>query len=226
MNNPELMFVLLLGAVLMTNIIAIQMKWYNISAWKSVVISVMLIVTGLFGSRLWFFVENGHFRGRSFYGVIFIAPIVFYAVAKILKVPYGYAMDFCAPAGCMTLAMVKIQCLRDGCCTGKVLYVDENYDYVKFPSQLTEMAAFLLIAVILFCMSRKEKNRNRIFPWFLLLYGGSRFGLNFLRGGLEHYALGLSAGSFWSVIAFCGGAVTLLLMLLREKKYNKNGAKV
>ena len=209
MNNPELMIVLVFGAVLMCAPIAVQMKRYEQPAWKSVVISVILVIAGLVFSRVWYFVENGYFRGRSFYGVIFFAPLVYWPVAKILRMPYSQTIDCVAPAGCLTLALVKVQCLRDGCCAGMVLYQKENFDYVKFPSQIVEMAAFLIIAVTLFLLGRKPTNRGKVFPLFLILYGGSRFVLDFFRGSTVPYALGLSAGSFWSVLAVAAGVIWL-----------------
>ena len=217
MNNPELMLILLISTILMCIPIGVQMRWYRIPVWKSMIVSVVLILSGLFFSRVWYFVENGYFRGRSFYGVVFFAPLVFWPVAWILRIPYGQTMDFVAPAGCMTLALVKIQCMRDGCCAGMVLYQKPNFDYVLFPSQVVEMLAFLLISAVLMYLGSKSKNRGRIFPYFLLLYGGSRFVLNFFRGISAPYALGLSAGSFWSAVAFVLGTTILMYQKARHK---------
>lgn len=211
MNNLELLVVLSIGTVLMCIPISVQMKWYGIQIWKSIIVSIALVLTGLVGSRFWYFVENGTFLGRSFYGAIFLAPVIYFPIAKILKVPYSQTLDFCAPAGCLTLALVKIQCLRDGCCDGIALYLDENHNYVKFPSQIVEMLAFLIIGCIVMTISAKEKNRGKVFPWFLTLYGALRFVLNFFRDGIKPYALGLSAGSFWSLISFVAGGLILTM---------------
>ena len=217
MNNPNLIWILILGAALMCLPISIQMRWYKVAAWKSGIISIVLVATGLFGSRLWYYVENQSFLGRSFYGVIFIAPIVFYMVSKIIRIPYGYTLDFIAPGGCLTLALVKIQCLRDGCCNGILLYIDENRNYIFFPSQIVEMIVFLIISILLLIICRKSRKKGNIFPWFMILYGASRFGLDFLRGNVSPYALGLSPGSFWSLIAFSIGVITLIIMRICKK---------
>jgi prolipoprotein diacylglyceryltransferase len=186
------------------------MKWYCIHPWKSVAITILLVLTGAVGSQVWYFVENLRFGGRSFYGAVFLSPLVFYPVSKLLRIPYGKTMDFVAPAGCFTLALVKIQCLHDRCCEGIVLGVNEDLLYVLFPSQIVEMIAFLLISVILFVMAYNPKNRKQIFLWFLVFYGGSRFILDFFRSHTGSYALGLSAGSFWSLLAFLIGGGMLL----------------
>ena len=220
--SQELLIILIIGMILMCVFIAVQMGWYGIKRWKSIIVAASLVLVGIFGSQIWYFVENGNFGGRSFYGVIFLAPIVFFAVSKIMQTPYGHTMDLVAPSGCLVLALVKIQCLRDGCCNGYVMYIDENRFYVRFPSQLVEMVVFLIISAILFCMARKVKFRGKIFPWFLVLYGGSRFFLDFLRDTTPSYLFGLSAGSFWSMIAFGIGLIWLFALSGKEK--NCHGA--
>lgn len=217
MLTKELFFVLLVGTVIMCIPISFQMKWYSVSCWKSIFVSVALVFTGVTGSYIWYFVENLSWGGRSFFGAVFFAPVVFLPVAKLLRISYGDSLDFCAPAGCMTLAMVKIQCLRDSCCEGMILYIDENRRYVRFPSQIAEMIAFLLIAAVLMILSHDMKNRKTIFPWFLILYGAARFVLNFFRDNNGSFALGLSAGSFWSMCAFIIG-LSILLIIKKKKK--------
>ncbi len=196
--------------------ITMQMKWYQLQAWKGIIISIVLVLTGLIGSRFWYFVENGSFLGRSFYGAIFLAPIVYIPVAKILKIPYGQVMDLCAPAGCLTLVLVKYQCFRDGCCDGIVLYLDENHNYIKFPSQIVEMLVFLAIGIMLLRISSKEQNRGMVFVWFLILYGSTRFVLDFFRSTNTPYLLGLSVGSFWSLLAFIIGSFLLIVSKKRR----------
>lgn len=230
MENPELMLMLALGCLLMCAMIALQMKWYCVSKWKSLFVSAALVITGLWGSRLWYYIENFRFEGRSFYGAVFFAPLVFFPVSKVLKIPYLHALDFCAPAGSLTLALVKIQCLKDKCCQGMVLYINENKEYVRFPSQIVEMIDFFLICIVLFLLSSRKKMRGKIFPCFLILYGASRFVLDFFRSIEEPYAMGLSAGSFWSLIAFCAGVVWLTLSFVvvskKSDKCSSNGEKI
>ena len=194
------------------------MKMRTIAYWKSGVISVVLVLTGIFGSELWYFVENFSFGGRSFFGVIFFAPLVFWPVAKFLQVSYQTVLDLIPSAGCVTLALVKIQCLRDHCCEGRILYMNENYIYVRFPSQIVELINFLALAVILFLMSCKSRYKNKIFPLFLCFYGITRFALNFFRAELTTYAIGLSAGHFWSVISLMTGLIWLLLLCKKQVK--------
>ncbi len=218
MFNYQLILVLILSTTIMGILMTMQIKWYALPLWNIIPIAVVLVFTGVIGSQIWFFVENGYFTGRSLYGAIVFSPIVFLPVSKLLKIKYSETLDFIAPGGCFTLALVKIQCLRDHCCEGMVLYIDENHMYVRFPSQKVEMVAFLIISAILFYMASKPKFRGKIFPWFLVLYGGSRFFLDFLRETVPSYLFGLSAGSFWSLCSFIIGIIVLIVMKRKAKR--------
>lgn len=222
MFSYQLIIMLVLGTAIMGIIMAAQARCYGFPLWKSIPIAIALIFTGVFGSQLWFFVENGYFTGRSLYGAIVFSPLVFLPVSKLLKIEYAEILDFVAPGGCLTLALVKVQCLRDHCCEGMVLYIDENHMYVRFPSQIVEMATFLIISALLFYMSSKPKYRGKIFPWFLVIYGVARFCLDFLRETIPSYLFGLSAGSFWSLCSFVIGVAALVIIHFSKKKMQFN----
>ena len=207
--STDLIVILILGMVLMCIPIGVQMKWYGIALWKSIPASIAIILTGVYGSQLWFYIENGFFEGRSLYGAVFLAPIVYLPLSMLIRIPYTQCLDFCAPPACMLLAVLKLQCLKEGCCQGMVIGLDENLCYIRFPSQIVEAVAFIAVAMIPYCMSRIPKYRGKIYPWSLVLYGSSRFVLNLFRDISEPYVLGLSAGSFWSLIALAIGVLWL-----------------
>ena len=213
-----LVIFLIIGIALMCEIIAFQLKKYFIPMWKGIPIAVSLAISGVFGSRLWFFIENLSFDGRSFFGAIAFSPLVFLLLAKLLKIPYKEILDFIPAAGCITLALVKIQCLRDGCCEGRILYINDDHIYVRFPSQIVEMIDFLLLAVVLLIAFYKFKKRGQVFPLFLILYGVTRFVLNSFRGELVTYALGLPAGHCWSLISIIIGTIWLVVAYQKNKK--------
>lgn len=220
-NTQFLFFVLILGAFLVYGQITMQMKWYGVSTWKSVPTTIIVIFTGLIGSQLWFFIENGFFEGRSLYGCVFLCPIVFFPVSKLIKVNYGEIMDFIAPAGCFVLGLAKAQCMRDGCCEGKILYMNEDRIFVRFPSQIVEFFVFTIIAIFLFLLSRNIKFRNKIYPLAMVIYGTARFFLDFFRDTEASFLLGLSKGSFWSLCSFVIGIAILAIMKYKGKKAEK-----
>ncbi len=216
--SKELFIVLLTGAVLTCLTIAWQLIRAGQPVWKVPILSVAVVVAGYFGARFWFYLENGEFGGRSLYGAVFLTPIALFPLAKLLRIPYADAMDTVAPAGCLTSALAKVLCLHSGCCIGKILYLDENNMHVRFPSQLVEMVAFCVIVLILLAISANRKNRGTVYCWAMILYGASRFVLDFFREIETPWLFGLSAGSFWSACAFLIGVVSLLAVLYLRKK--------
>ncbi len=219
---PMRLAIMLLGCtVLMGLIMAVQMKWYSIPRWKSAILASVLIVTGLVGAMLLFYIENGEFGGRSLYGSIFLTPLVFLPASYLVKIKYTDVLDLCAPSICLTLSVIKVLCLVDGCCSGVVVYVNSQGENVQFPSAVVESIVFFSLMVVLLLLSKRLKYRGQIFPAFLVIYGIPRFGLSFLR--LEHgaFALGLPAGAFWSVWAVLIGVVWLGLYHKFATKHQK-----
>ena len=102
-----------------------QARKYEIKLWKIVPIAFVLTIVGTLGTYLWFLLENLHWGGRSFYGAVFLVPIAFLLVALIVRIPYGQLMDLCAPAECIMLSIMKVQCLMEGCCAGRVLFMTD-----------------------------------------------------------------------------------------------------
>jgi prolipoprotein diacylglyceryltransferase len=211
MFTPKFMIFLLLGTLAMLIPICIQAKWYGVKWWKTIVIALLLTVSGTLGTYLWFFVENGRFGGRSFYGAVFIVPVLFILVSWVFRIPYGKLMDLCAPAECIMLVLMKALCVLEGCCKGRILF--EN---VRFPSQIAELVNALILLVILMYLSHKKENRGKIYPMYLLIYGASRFVLNFFRDVWAETWMPM--GTLWSILAMViGGGILVYLKKKNEK---------
>lgn len=209
--TPKTILVLALGTCAMLIPMLPMSRQYRIASWKTLLSAVLLTITGTIGTYIWFIVENGYFAGRSFYGAVFLVPPVFFLLAKLLRVNSGELIDLCAPAECVMLTIMKYQCMRDGCCGGKVLCTTAQGMEVIFPSQIAEAAAALLIGVILLVMARNPKNRGTLFPWYMVIYGVSRFILNLFRAEDAVFLLGMTAGNVWSILSVILGLTWLIL---------------
>lgn len=218
MISLKLLIYLAIGTVAMYIPIAIQTVWYRQKFWKSVPLAVFLTVAGTVGTYLLFFLENGWIGGTSFYGAVFFVPAAFVLAAKLLRIPYGAALDLCASGQCVMLAIMKVQCLIGGCCDGRVLFINSAGEAVCFPSQIAELINALVLMVILMVLCRKEKNRGMIYPVYMLLYGCTRFVLNLFREDLSPFALGLPAGNFWSVWSIVIGAAALFVLKRKKQR--------
>lgn len=197
------------GTLAMLILITILLKHYKIACWRGIPISVLLTVMGTIGTYIWFFVESSFFGGRSYYGAVFLVPLFFKLLAKYVGVPYRDVIDVCAPAECVMLAIMKYQCLIDGCCGGRFIDLPVDGRTIVFPSQMVEMTNALILMVALMCMAFHEKNRGKIYPWYMILYGITRFVLNWFREDLTPLLLGLPAGNLWSVLSVIVGFLWL-----------------
>lgn len=215
MISIELIFYLSIGAAVMLIPILIQSIWYHVKWYKGILITILLTVAGTVGAYTMFFVENHWIGGTSFYGAVFLVPVLFLPLAKLLRMPYGTLMDLCGPAECVMLAIMKVQCLIGGCCGGRECSVAGVV--FRFPSQIAELTNALVIMVVLMLLARKKNLRGFLYPCYMLLYGLTRFVLNFFRGDTSQFALGLTAGSFWSVCSVIIAVITLVWMIGKRK---------
>lgn len=192
-------------------------KKMNIPIWKTLVLTMVMGISGYMGAKLWYFIETGNgFAGASLFGGVLLMPVFMIPMKYMVSMPYSTIMDFSAPVGPFMLAVMKIHCFKEGCCYGKVLYMDSSGEAVRFPSQLTEAGAnFLLFAVVLYFLEH-GKYKDRLYPCALLLYGCIRFLLNLLRE-TEPFLWILPAGNVWSLLAILIGAVWLFVTRPKKK---------
>ncbi len=212
------------GVYFSLSVLAALMMWYtnryyHIPLWKLAVASIFLGFAGIFGAKLMGFIEhNGIWKGRSFFGSVFLIPLVMYPVTKALKVPYGDFMDLVAPAGCFMLIALKIKCKIDGCCYGLKMQIGD-FSF-RFPSQIAECIAALILTVVMLLIIKKGRWRGYVYAWCMLLYGCSRFILNLFRE-TDSWIGPLSQGCFWSLISILIGATFLVFGKSKIQKARK-----
>ncbi|MBR4768655.1 MAG: prolipoprotein diacylglyceryl transferase, partial [Lachnospiraceae bacterium] len=196
-------------------------KWRRrFEIWKLAISAILLTVSGALGAVLLYYVENGKFGGISFYGSLFVIPVLFLLVALVLKIPYPDLMDLCAPCVSLMLAINKVNCIWSGCCKGIVLMVHSDGSAVRFPSQIVELLVALAITGLLLWLMSKVNYRKLLYPVFLVVYGVTRFGLNWLRE-TSPFLFGLPAGHIWSIVSVLIGAIWILIAVAVRKKHGK-----
>lgn len=205
----ETILALSCGTLAMWVLILIIFKWRGEKVWKSVPVAPILTVTGTLGTYLWAWFESSAFGARSYYGAVFLVPVAFIWLSRLLKIPYKDLIDACAPAECIMLVLMKYMCLRDGCCGGRMLYVSKEGTAVVFPSQIVELTVAGIIMLVLMVLARKEVNRGKVYAWYLVIYGAVRFALSFMRESHDPFLAGLPIGSLWSVVAVFIGILWL-----------------
>lgn len=207
--TPKTMIALSAGTGAMLVLILILMRLYRVKLWKSFPIAIILTITGTIGTYIWFLIESSMFGGRSYYGAVFLVPLAFVYLAKLMRIPYGDLMDFCAPAECIMLVIMKYQCLVDGCCAGRVMLEIAADGSVVFPSQIVELINAFLIMALLMGLAICKKARGKLYAWYLVIYGGTRFVLNLFRADVTPFLLYLPIGNVWSILAIFIGILWL-----------------
>ena len=201
-----------LGAVAMFLSMLLRKKQFpQVAIWKMVLLTLWLTITGVLGTMILAYIELGEFGGTSFYGAVFLVPILILP-AMLMRITYKDILNLCAPAECAMLLVMRFDCLDKGCCFGRYLPALE----FQFPSQIAEMVVAITIMITLIQMHRKDR-KVQLYPWYMILYGICRFILQGFRyGGTEPWVFGLSQGHFWSLIAVAIGTVWLLLCRSRK----------
>ncbi len=211
----SLLIYLGLGAAMMYLVMFFLQDRYKIKPGKLLMFDLLLTVCGVAGVKLMYFVENGSFAGLSFFGAVLITPLLLIPVALLLKERVPAVLDLSAPAICAMLGVMKIQCVVEGCCRGRMMDLFGLLLPFRFPSQLVELANACVLVVVLVCLARKKANYGHIYPLFLVLYGITRFVWNLFREA-EPFIGPLPIGNFWSLISLIIGLIWLFA--LKKKK--------
>lgn len=183
----------------------------QVSIGKMALLTVWLTITGVLGTMILAYIEMGTFGGTSFYGAVFLVPILI-VPAMLMKISYKDILNLSAPAECAMLVVMRFNCLENGCCFGRYLPALE----FQFPNQVAEMVVGITIMLTLIRMHKKDQ-QVQLYPWYMILYGTCRFILQGFRyGGTTPWVLGLSQGHFWSLISITIGTIWLLLSKKRK----------
>ena len=212
----EIIVVLIIGTAAMFGIMAFLRKWYaGLQIWKLALSSIFLTASGTAGAYLLYFIENGKWGGISFYGSLFVIPILFIVISPLMRIQYGTLLDISAPCVSFMLALNKVNCVRTGCCKGIILKTNPDGSVERFPSQLVELIAALIICGVLIYLITKCKLRGIVYPSFLVIYGVTRFIFNLLRD-VDPWIWILPAGNFWSLASIVLGV--LWIVFARKKR--------
>lgn len=189
----------------------------------------------ILGAKLFSYIQN--FRqyktfdllrmGLSSYGAV-IGALVFVVIFSVIfrKKIIEVLKIFIQPIPLM-YAIGKIGCFFAGCCHGikynGLLAVTYNYSLVApkgvkfFPVQIIETIVFLLIFIYMYNKSSKRQFKQREFGISLILCGGGKFMLDFLR--ISHVNVILSLNQIVSIVFIIIG---IYMLVIEKNKKVKN----
>lgn len=211
-----------LGIVTMLVMNCFRGRKKDVKILKAVLITIIVVAISFLGAKILYYIEQPHillsnglrFSGVSFFGSVYLVPVLMIIVAKLFKQNYYELMDFVSPSLMLMLAVLRIGCYLSDCCGGVMLNVSgENF---RFPAQITECVIDILIMFGLLLYEKFWKNKGRQYFLIMVYYGAVRFVLEYLRDTPKDW-LGLSHGQCFAVISVLIGGYMLYYLGKQDK---------
>ena len=205
----------LLGAIAVLVIGYVVGKKRGFDFAKSVLYIVCAIILGylLLWATSWVF-GGGEVNGLNFVRIVTYLPVPVWILTRLFKDDFGAVTDFIAPLVAIFHGVTHIGCIFPGCCHG---YPSEwgifsnEAGVVCFPNQPMEAFSSIFIGIVLLYMLIKGYQRGKIYAWYLVLFGGTRFGWEFLRDN-DKIWFGISELAFHALTSFLIGIIALAVL--------------
>ncbi len=192
-------------------------------------LGIYIIVAAIVGGKLLLLVTDfGSFRanpteflslarsGGVFYGGLILAVLVAFWYMRRHALPLWTTFDVFAPGIALGHAIGRLGCLMAGCCYGHATHLPWGITFsdpftgsyvgtpLGTPLHPTQIYESLAEAAILIFLLRLERRRGdfpgRTFWTYILLYGLSRYAIEFFRGDPRGIVWVFSTSQFISVI--------------------------
>ncbi len=164
---------------------------------------------------------GGKMNGLNFVRIVTFLPIPIFLMSRIFKDRFGTVADFIAPLLAVFHGVTHLGCVFPGCCHGYPsswgLY-SNNTGTVCFPIQPIEAFSSILIGVVLIVLALRGVQKGKLYAWYLISFGITRFFWEFLRDN-EKVWNGISELAFHAIVAALVGALCLCVSnLLKRRK--------
>lgn len=189
-------------------------KQFGFNFAKSVLYVVGTVIMGylLLWATSWIF-SGGKMGGLNFVRIATFLPVPILILTTIFKDPFYKVADFLAPLVAIYHGVTHIGCIFAGCCHGYPsqwgLY-SNNAQTICFPIQPIEALSSILVGLILLIMMKRNVQRGKLYAWYLVLYGATRFVWEFFRDN-EKIWNGISELAFHALAALLIGTVALII---------------
>lgn len=145
--------------------------------------------------------------GLIFYGGAFGAAAALSVHATSQRIPWRRYADFIVTALPLGHAFGRLGCFLNGCCYGRALTGACDWLGGRWPVQLMEAAANLVIYAALTRMYIRGCTPGMVFAGYLISYPFVRFMLEFIRGDQRAVWAGLHVAQWLSLALFAAGAL-------------------
>lgn len=171
---------------------------FGLSGWQCGLFTVLLTVTGVAGAMLLYFLETGAFGGVSFYGSVFLIPVLMPLFGLLFRLKPGQTMDVCGPCVAIMIGCLRLSCFLTGCCGGWTVCLGDFC--FAWPTQILDSIGDFVIVTWLLQKERKAPVSGKLYPCFMMSYSVMRFFLEFLRDTTKDW-LYFSHGQWFAIAA-------------------------
>lgn len=172
---------------------------FSLNLWQCGVFTALLTMVGVAGAMLLYFFEKGSFGGVSFFGSVFLIPLIMPLLGRMLfRLKPGQATDICGPCVAIMIGCMRFNCFFSGCCGGWMMCIEDFCFY--WPTQAIESIGDFTILIWLLRLEEDGKSQGKLYPLFMIAYSAMRFVLEFLRDTPKDL-LHLSHGQWFAVAA-------------------------
>lgn len=182
---------------------------FRLSGWQCGAFAVLLTVVGITGAMLMYFLETGAFGGVSFYGAVFLIPLLMPLVGFLFRMKPGQTMDICGPCVAIMIGCMRFGCFLSGCCGGWSVCLGSFC--FEWPTQMLDSIGDFAIMSWLLLYEEKQPQNGKLYPMFMVAYSAMRFFLEFLRDTPKDW-LYMSHGQWFAIAAVAAGLLWLALL--------------
>lgn len=196
---------------------------YSMNKAEALLLPLVFLIVAYCGGKLLYIIENYsafsesgiQLDGMSLYGAIYLVLLLTPLAALVTRKRIAALYDYFTPFGLILLAATRTGCFLNGCCGAVKLW--NGIMPVILPVQLFEVVCDLLILEVCYIIEKKHHQKGYMYPSFMLLYGGCRFMLEFLRDTPKDW-FGLSHGQVFSLISVLLAVFFFAIYRLTKKK--------
>jgi phosphatidylglycerol:prolipoprotein diacylglycerol transferase len=226
----------------------------GLDATRMLDLGIYIIISALVGAKLLLLVVDfDQFRGNPaellslarsggvFYGGLILAVLVAFWYMRRHRLPLWQTCDVFAPGIALGHAVGRLGCLAAGCCFGKPTSVAWAVTFTNpqaaanvgtplhvplHPTQLYESAAEAIVLVLLLATERKGRAYpGRTFWLYMLMYGISRFVIEFYRGDERGMVFDMLSTSQFISLILVPLSLAMLVWLARRPQPSREGAR-
>ena len=210
-----------IGAVTVLILGCILGKDYGFAPARSILYVCGAIALGylLLWGTSWVF-GGGRVNGLNFIRIVIFMPIPVWILTALFRDPFRKLADLVAPLLAIYHGVTHIGCIFAGCCHGYPSgwgFYSNEIEAICFPIQPIEAVSSIFIGAILICMAKKEKHQGMLYPWYLFLFGSTRFLWEFFRDN-EKIWYGISNLAFHALAAAVIGLAAILAVGFVQKR--------